>query len=416
MSLDVRALFATPRHELTSELATAFAACEEAWLTAGFITVEGIHALLSQMRTRPTALKTLVAGAATWRAMDAFDQLLAAGASPDSLRVHLGHSRPTADGAKHAFYRYHPMLHSKVYLFDLPENQTIAFVGSHNLTGFALNGLNGEASVRLEGPRTDPTLQDIRAHVMAASNEAVIYDPAQRDAYAWWALQFTEGLRDKFNDAPRDGESKRTIVILAEIAGAPAKGDTIYFELPDALGKISSLRAEIHIFLFDQLPSTPGQGLAQLNRASASVWCRTVGIEDDRGGRELRADWYLEHGRPRLQRAPRPFRPQPARGMQQVRAQAYAEVRGSFDYLFDSTKASFEPVFDEEEIIEAPADRRAALNQLDLIPPEDKPWFRVAKLRRSVGEDDSAYSIALRSLRPEAGSYILMSPRRRERV
>ena len=44
------------------------------------------------------------------------------------------------------------MLHSKVYLFEMPEEKSTAFVGSHNITGFALGGLNGEAGVLLEGP------------------------------------------------------------------------------------------------------------------------------------------------------------------------------------------------------------------------------------------------------------------------
>jgi hypothetical protein len=43
------------------------------------------------------------------------------------------------------YARYHPMLHSKVYFFELAGGTSTAFVGSHNLTRFALYGLNGEA-------------------------------------------------------------------------------------------------------------------------------------------------------------------------------------------------------------------------------------------------------------------------------
>src|SRR5207245_4397212 len=121
-------------------------------LVAGFMTVEGIDAILPPVRNDPAKLRTLVIGAGTYRAFDAFDQLLALGVPADRLRVHLGHTRPTTTGAKYTFYRYHPMLHSKVYLFELPAGNAAAFVGSHNLTGFALCGLNGEAGVLLEGP------------------------------------------------------------------------------------------------------------------------------------------------------------------------------------------------------------------------------------------------------------------------
>lgn len=125
--------------------------------------------------------------------------------------------------------------------------------------------------------------------------------------------------------------------------------------------------------------------------------------------------WYLDGSPPLLRRAPHPFRPTPSRQMQQVRVLAYQEVRGRFDYLFDDGKAKFEPLYDEASEIVAPVDRLDALRELNLIPPEDRPWVRVKALRRSeeTGEDPSA--VALRSLTPEAGSYILMSLRRRDR-
>ena len=42
------------------------------------------------------------------------------------------------------------MLHSKVYLLDMGDDNACAFVGSHNLTGFSLLGLNGEAGILIE--------------------------------------------------------------------------------------------------------------------------------------------------------------------------------------------------------------------------------------------------------------------------
>ena len=54
-----------------------------------------------------------------------------------------------------------------------------------------------------------------------------------------------------------------------------------------------------------------------------------------------------------LRRAPRPFRPTPAADMQQVRAKAYKEVRGDFEYLFEPAKPAFEPIFDRTQQIGA---------------------------------------------------------------
>ncbi len=418
MSINIQFIYDTPQREIASILTGYYRRCAIASMVAGFMTVEGIDAILPPIQSDPAKLATLVIGAGTWRAFDAFDQLRTLGVAQDRLRVHLGHSRPTGAGSRYTFYRYHPMLHSKVYLFEMPDGTTGAFVGSHNLTGFALCGLNGEAGVLLEGPTTGAAFRDIRQHISAAVAGSVQYEPTQRDAYAWWAGQFMEGFADKFNDLPREGEAKRTIVILAENGGqkAPAPNDVIYFELPAAIGKVQSLKAEVHLYLFDALPQTPLQALSQLGQARTSYWCRTIGVEDDRGGTELRAAWYLDGRRPVLRRAPDPFRPKPASDMQQVRVRTYQEVRGDFEYLFEVAKRSFEPVFDRADELRVPREYAERLEALDLVPPEHLPWLRVTGLRRAdePGENDK-YHAALRKLSPAEGAFILMSMRRREK-
>jgi hypothetical protein len=324
MSLNVQFVYDSPQREIASLLRGLYQGCKSASLVAGFMTVEGIDALLQPIRSDPSKLGSLLIGAGTWRAFDAFDQLLGLGIPPDRLRVHLGHSRPTTAGAKRPFYRYHPMLHSKVYLFERSDGSAAAFVGSHNLTGFALCGLNGEAGVFLEGPGASDPFPGIRAHINAALAESLQYDPNQRDALAWWAGQFMEGLADKFDDYPRDGEAKKTIIILAQHSGQglPKSGDVIYFELPKAIGKVQSLSSEVHLYLFDTLPASPVLALSNLAGARASLWCKTIGVEDDRGGRELQAEWFPDGPHAVLRRAPRPSRPTPAADMQQVRAKA----------------------------------------------------------------------------------------------
>ena len=58
------------------------------------------------------------------------------------------------------------MLPSKVYLFELLDGTAAAFIGSHNLTGFALCGLNGEGL--LEGPAASAPFADVRKDISAA--------------------------------------------------------------------------------------------------------------------------------------------------------------------------------------------------------------------------------------------------------
>jgi hypothetical protein len=416
MSLSVQFIYDTPQREIASILNSLYQSCVSASYVAGFMTVEGIEAIAEPIAVEPSKLATMVIGAGTWRAFEAFDRLLGVGIKPDRLRVHLGHSRPTGTGARYSFYRYHPMLHSKVYLFELRDGNTAAFVGSHNLTGFALCGLNGEAGVLIEGPASGSPFPEIRTHIGTAGARSVQYDPSQRDAYAWWAGQFMEGFADKFNDLPREGEAKNTIVILAETSepDLPVPGDVIYFELPAAIGKVQSLRAEVHLFIFDTLPHSPIEALHQLGQSRASFWCKTIGVEDDRGGTELRAGWLIDGSRPALLRAPNPFRPTPAPDMQQVRVKTFKEVRGEFEYLFETAKLSFDPVFDREDPLTLGGDFTERLEALKIVPPEHYPWFRVTGIRRKEepGEENQ-YKEALRRLSPSGGSFILMSMRRR---
>ena len=237
-----------------------------------------------------------------------------------------------------------------------------------------------------------------------------------KDAYAWWTAQFLDGLRAKADDIPDDAENKRTIVVIAAQAkGAlPKKDEVIYFEIPEALGRIQSLRAEVHIYVFRTVPPSPAQALGQLSSASARLWCKTEGLEMGRGGVELRANWYIDDRRcPELKTTPKPFRPRPAAGMQQGRVRVAGPVFGNFEYLFDRGRIDWVPLFDEQGSVEAPAPDREVLGSLDLVPGEDLPWQRVRGLAPAELMESTGYEQALRESAPDSGSFVLFSLRRR---
>ena len=419
MTVTAQVLFGKPQHEIASLLCDRLSRCSQAWLVAGFMTVEGVAAIERPLRANPGKLTQLVVGAATWRAFDALDQLRIAGVSSNALYVHLGHTRATTSGATHRFYRYHPMLHSKVYLMEMPDGTSAAFIGSHNLTGFALLGLNGEAGVLLEGPSHEAQFIVIRQHIADAVAQAIPYDPTMRDAYAWWTTQFMEGMRDKTRDTPDpdEAENKRTVVVIAARASSPLpkEGDIVYFELPSALrGSIRTLDTEVHIYLFSTLPSSPAAALADLGNATKSLWCTTQGLESDGGGAELDADWLIDDRRqPELKPTKRPFRPQPSPGMEQVRVRVRNAVFGKFEYLFDYGRRSWLPEFDHDEVLSLPQETRGILTPLNLIPPEDQPWQRVRGLVLEEIEGSEGYKQALAETSPESGAYVLFSLRRR---
>ena len=147
--------------------------------------------------------------------------LITAGVRSDRVRIHLGHNR-SRSANKNPFHRYHPMLHSKIYLFEIYGSAT-ALVGSHNMTGFALRGLNGEAGVLLEGAASDTAFADIRQHIAESFSQAVPYDPTLKEAYAWWTREYFEGLRIEANDVPKDFEARNTVTFCRYLKRAAPK-------------------------------------------------------------------------------------------------------------------------------------------------------------------------------------------------
>lgn len=402
MTTAFRFVHSSPQHAIASILRDCLLRCRSASIVAGFMTPDGIEALRATVPEAAQKIAQLVIGAGTYKALQAIDVMRAAGLADASVKIHLGHSRPSG-GRKHPFVRYHPMLHSKVYLFDMADGTSTAFVGSHNVTGFALRGLNGEAGVLLEGPSADGAFEEIRQHISHCFAQATPYDPTMKDAYAWWTREYFDGLQAEANDAPRDGEGKRTIIVLAAVASgsAPARGDRIYFEIPAALTEIRSLDAEVHLHLFDVLPASPNEALSSISSANHSLACRLEAIDANARSAEMNADWFVDNARPpQLKRTARPFRPKPAAGMQQVRARIEGDQTLRFDYLFEAGRSEWFPEFSEEL-------RESETESL---------WYAVSTLSDDAGGELLERSLALRETSPESGSFVLYSRRRRRRA
>lgn len=402
MAPTLRFLHSEPQHEISSLLQACFARCRNAFVVAGFVTPDGVKALKILQAGHASKLSQLVVGAGTYQSFVAVDQLVSSGTPLPGVRIHLGHSQPSG-GKKNPFRRYHPMLHSKIYLFEMDDGSAAAFVGSHNMTGFALRGLNGEAGLLIEGLSSETIFAEIRQHIDEAFAQAIPYEPSMKEAYAWWTKQYLDGLGAEANDSPRDAEPQRTIVILAESAGGrlPASGQVIYFEIAEELSEIRALGTEVHVHVFDAIPQSPSEALDRLNEAKASFSCKTEGLELGQGSVEVAADWSIDDRRvPVLNPVVRPFRPATSLGMQQVRVRVTEPVQSRFDYLFDSGKQDWAPEFD-----------------LDATRDDDQTgrWHRVKGLNGGNIPIGAAESQQLRLLEvtPESGSFILFSRRRR---
>lgn len=419
MLLNATVLFDLPQREIASLIVDRLEKSNQTSIITGFATPGGLETISEPITARPDSLKTLIVGAATYPAFQALDDLLAAGIAPDCLRVHLGHTSKTG-GRKNPFARYHPMLHSKIYYMELQDSKACAFIGSHNMTSFALTGLNGEAGVLLEGPSNSSEFDKLRLHINTAQSQAMQYVPGMKEAYGWWMREFIDGLRAEVK-LPQDWNSVRTIILLASAEGRqrPKVGDQLYFEIPAGIQQIESLKTETHLFIFDMLPNTPWQALHGTRSSCARYTCTTLGAENRQGNIELVADWRIdENPRPLLRPVPsRTFRPQTPAGKQQVRAEVKSQNVIPYEYLFERQIAEWDPEFaDDSPLLPKVDDSRGiALAEARAGDRVTGGWKLVTGLvtrQEAFWEKDRA---ALQLAAPESGSFILISLRRRKR-
>lgn len=417
MTVTSTVLFGAPHSAIAGLIRGKIAASTSTRIVSGFATRGGLSAIDTPVRADPAKLRTLVVGACTYPAFQALDGLLSAGVAPGGLWVHLGHSAPTG-GAKHPFARYRPMMHSKIYYMDLPGSAACAFVGSHNVTSFALGGLNAEAAVMLEGPADAAQFEEVRRHIDAIQGEAVPYDPAHKEAYAWWLKDYIDGL-DAEIALPREWRSVRTILIFAKAQGTalPRVAEELYFELPRGI-QIETLRTEVHLFVFDALPATPWATLAAVGSARAKFTCATLGADNEQGNAEVKVKWRIEQA-PHPVLLPVPtgrYRPSTPPDMQQVRAKVSEPKVAPFEYAFERESIGWAPVLAPDRSIRPAAN---LLNALALV--EARGGDRVAGNWRLVAGLEPRSKLpalfdqaALALARPESGSFVLVALRRRD--
>jgi hypothetical protein len=404
MALNSTVLFDVPQREIASLLVNRINRSSATSIVTGFATPGGIAAIASPIRANPKRLKTLIVGAATYPGFEALDGLIAAGVPVGRLHVHLGHTAATG-GRNNPFHRYHPMLHSKIFYMELPGDQACAFVGSNNVTSFALGGLNGEAAVHLEGSMNDPEFEKVRQHIEAARRQSVQYSPDMKDAYAWWLREYLKGLSVEIA-VPIDWTAGRTILLFAVAAPGdrPKNGDSLYFEIPSGI-RIETLRTKTHLFLFDALPADPWEAVQSASFAEVQYECDTLGVENLQGNREVVAHWRVDGTkRPVLTRVPsNTYRPTISSDVQQVRAAIKDRLVESFEYSFEAKRETWHPQLSNQE-------------QLSQQLPSEKPqpggkasaenypgkWNLVQGLITHEGKEQD--EVALKLAAPESGS------------
>jgi HKD family nuclease len=172
---------ADPKSPFASELASVWSKGQFTEAAIAFLTEGGVEFFARNCLSHQDRKKCRLCFTVQWPTdLDAVSRL-----SPllgPNLRIHLGARTPVEAGTDIT-----PMLHSKVAYTDHGNGRCTTFVGSHNWTGNALNGINSEASVRVECGINDAFAVDVRKHLDLCARQCVPFD--QDDINYYKAVQ-----------------------------------------------------------------------------------------------------------------------------------------------------------------------------------------------------------------------------------
>ena len=249
MSSRVRICFPASRGDLRPVLAAAFARCDRVRIAVGFASPQGIRELATLLPL--SAIEWFIFGHGGRAALAAADDL-GRRIGRQRVRIHPGYALGSEASAR-ARPIYRPMMHSKLYLGTSESGAYSGFIGSQNITAFALEGLNAEAGVLLDGLQSDPECVAIEAALSQVYSESQPFDPALIEEYAGWHKCILEGLSEEEDEQGPGWGYLPVIVLMAALdtGRTPKPGETLYFEVPQAYtGRFVRNESPIDIWVF----------------------------------------------------------------------------------------------------------------------------------------------------------------------
>lgn len=162
-----------PHQPLRPRLTQALRESVHVQAAVAFVTKAGVD--LVQDAVPNTVPMRLVASVRWPTDLDALSTL--AQRRPNSIWLHLAGADPEEVSAD----KY--QMHSKALLLKYDGPAFRAFVGSHNLTSAALDGINLEATIEVETQSEQGFVADLQSHLDACFEESEPFDPAKLDLY-----------------------------------------------------------------------------------------------------------------------------------------------------------------------------------------------------------------------------------------
>lgn len=252
--MKVKFFFNKSRGDIRSELARELQECSSLKVVTGFVTEAGIDDL-GNRTTVIEKLNLLIFGHANEKALMAMSALhsdLEKAGRHNIIKIHFGYGNPIAEKDR-LKQIYRPMMHSKVFLFDFNDGRFTAFVGSQNISGYSLRGLNSEAIVRIDGQITDSIYDDILFEIASIDKEAKTFKDEYLGVYENFHNIIIKGMLAEENTAKREYFSLLYAFIDINDKDKLKLGDTLYFVELEYTGSLTKIEnyADVWIIPID---------------------------------------------------------------------------------------------------------------------------------------------------------------------
>lgn len=252
--MNVKFFFNKSRGDIRSELARAIRECSSMKVVTGFVTEAGIDDL-GNRTTVIDKLDLLIFGHANEKALESMSALhtdLEKAGKHNVIKIHFGYGNPIAEKDR-LKQIYRPMMHSKVFLFHFKDGRFTAFVGSQNISGYSLRGLNSEAIVRIDGQITDSIYEDILSEIASIDKEAKTFKDEFLGVYEDFHNIIIKGMLAEENTEKREYFSVLYAFIDMNDKDKLKLGDTLYFVESEYTGSLTKIEhyADVWIIPID---------------------------------------------------------------------------------------------------------------------------------------------------------------------
>lgn len=266
--------------KLSDEIKTVLPSINNIKIISGFLTREGFEKIFGpdekNIKDNGKKIEYIVVGRLTVECAEILDELYLTPEFKDKLFINLGLGRLNKSGT--AINRFLPMIHSKIIALNSSSDDNLFYIGSANITHFAIEDFNAEAGIILKNLNSLERIEITRyMDNLKNFKSTVPYDPSLKDS-----LNFLSNLsKDSLDKEFENLETCLLVLALNPTGFKPKKGDVLFADLPKHLPEevIKFHQKTKHYMILLLFESLSDLLKMSFQRASV-VYTRTESIND----------------------------------------------------------------------------------------------------------------------------------------